>query len=94
MSQETSKTFIDEINSNEPKQIYNTKKTDVCHTDDIWSLDILDLKDYGPENNRNYRFIFVAIDNLFSLNWLDNPSQKNAQTIKDFFENILITSKS
>ena len=28
---------------------------DVYHVDDIWSLDILDLEDYGPENTRKYR---------------------------------------
>ena len=31
------------------KKIYPTNKTDVYHIVDIWSLDILDLKDYGPE---------------------------------------------
>ena len=54
MSQETIQTFIDEINSKEPKQNFNSKKTEVCHIDDIWILDILDLKHYGPEVNRNY----------------------------------------
>ena len=29
-------------------------KIDVYQIDDIWSLDILDLKDYGPENARGY----------------------------------------
>ena len=82
MSQETIKTFIDESNSKEPKQNYNTKKTDVCHIDDIWSLDLLDLKDYVPENNRNYRYFSVAIGKLFSLNWLDNPSQKTLKRKK------------
>ena len=43
--------FIDEIYSKPPKMIYVTNKTDVNHNDDVWSLDILDLKDYGPENN-------------------------------------------
>ena len=28
------------------------KKTDVHHNDDIWSLDILDIKYYGPENSK------------------------------------------
>ena len=31
------------------------KQTDVYHIDGIWSLGILDLKDYGPENKRGYR---------------------------------------
>ena len=37
--------------------MYITNKTNVCHTDDIWSLDFLDLNVYGPENKRGYRYI-------------------------------------
>ena len=46
------KIFINEIYSKPPKRNYSTNKTDVCHIDDVCSLDILDLKDHGPENNR------------------------------------------
>ena len=28
----------------------SANKTDVYQFDDIWSLDMLDLKNYGPEN--------------------------------------------
>ena len=56
----------------------------------IWSLDILDLKDYGPENNRGYRYLLVVIDNFSKFGFTKN---KNAQKIKDSFENILISSK-
>ena len=55
MTQKNIKSFIKELNSNSPRKYYDTNKTDFYHIDDIWSLDILDLKDYGPENNRNYR---------------------------------------
>ena len=44
-----------EIYSKPPERKYSTNKTDFYHIDDFWSLDILDLKDYGPENNRGYR---------------------------------------
>ena len=53
---------INEIYSKTPKNCYATNKTNVYHIDDIWSLDILDLKDYGPENNRGYRKVLVIID--------------------------------
>ena len=33
---------------------YPTNKTDSFHIDIIQSLDILDLKYYGPKNNRNF----------------------------------------
>ena len=51
-TQKSIKSFVNEINSRAPKKNYPTNKTDVYHIDDIWSLDILDQNDYGPENNR------------------------------------------
>ena len=72
---------------------YPTNKTDVYHIDDIWSLDILDLKDYGPKNNRGYRYVLVTIDNFSKYGFTIPLKSKNAQTIKDSFENILIGSK-
>ena len=93
MTQKNIKIFINEIYSKPPKKCYPTNKTDVYHIDDIWSLDILDLKDYGPENNRGYRFVLVTIDNFSKYGWTIPLKNKNAQTIKDSFENILISSK-
>ena len=54
MTQKTIKIIINEIYSKPPKNNYATNKTVVYHIDDIWSSDTLDLKDYGPENNREY----------------------------------------
>ena len=93
MTQKNIESFINEIYSKPPKKNYITNKTDVYHIDDIWSLDILDLKDYGPENNRNYRYVLVIIDNFSKFGWTSPLKNKNAQKIKDFFENILISSK-
>ena len=93
MTQKNIKIFINEIYSKPPKKNYITNKTDVYHIDDIWSLDILDLKDYGPENNRGYRYVLVTIDNFSKFGWTIPLKNKNAQTIKNSFENILINSK-
>ena len=93
MSQKNIKIFINEIYSKPPKKNYATNKTNVYHIDDIWSLDILDLKDYGLENNRGYRYVLVIIDNFSKYGWTVPLKNKNAQTIKDSFENILICSK-
>ena len=49
MTQKTIKIFIYETYSKPPKKKYPTNKTIIYHIDDIWSLDILDLKEYGPE---------------------------------------------
>ena len=93
MAQENVKIFISEISSKPSKKNYATNKTDVYHIEDIWSLDILDLKDYGPENNRKYRYVLVIIDNFSKFGWKVPLKNKNATTIKDSFENIIITSK-
>ena len=72
---------------------YPTNKTDLYHNDNISSKDILDLRDYGPENNRRYRYVLVVVDNFSKFGWTAPLKNKNAQTIKDCFENILISSK-
>ena len=93
MTQKNIKIFINEIYSKGPKKNYDTNKTDVYHIDDIWSLDILDLKDYGSGNNKGYRYVLVTIDNFSKYGWTTPLKNKNAQTIKDSFENIPINSK-
>ena len=93
MSQKNIKIFTNEVYSKPPKKNYSTNKTNVYYIDDIWSLDILDLKDYGPKNNKGYRYVLVIIDNFSKFGWTVPIKNKNAQTIKDSFENILITSK-
>ena len=65
MTQKNIKTFINEIYSKPPKR----NKTDVYHIDYIWSMDILDLKDYGLEKNRGYRYVLVIIDNFSKFGW-------------------------
>ena len=91
MAQKNIKIFINEICIKGPKKNFATNKTDVYHIDDIWSLDLLDLKDYGPENNRNCRYVLVIIDNFSKFGWTVPLKNKNARTIKDSFENILIS---
>ena len=92
MTQKNIKIFINEIYSKPTKKNYATNKTDVYYIDNIWSLDILDLKDYGPKNNRGYRYVLVIKDNISKFGWTVPLKTKNAQTIKDSFENILISS--
>ena len=93
MTQKNIKIFLNEIYSKPPKKNYVTNKTNVYYIDDIWSLDILDLKDYGPGNNRGCRYVLVIIDNFSKYGWTVPLRNKNAQTIKDSFENFLISSK-
>ena len=69
MSQKNIKIFINEVYSKPPKKIYVTNKTDVYHIDNIWSLELLDLKNYGFENNRGYRYVLVIIDNFSKFGW-------------------------
>ena len=64
MTQKLIKFFINEIYQKPPKKSYPTNKTDVNHIDDIWSLAILDLKDYGPEIFRGYKYVLIVKDNF------------------------------
>ena len=84
MTQKSIKGFIDEIFSKLPKKYYLTNKTDVYHFDGIWTLDILDLKDYGPENNRGYRYVLLVIDNFSKFGFTKPLQNKNSRTKKDF----------
>ena len=93
MTQKSIKLFINEVYSKPPKKNYPTNKTDVYYIDESWSLDILDLEDYGPENNRGYRYVLGTIDNFSKYGWTVPIKNKNAQTIKDSFENIIMSSK-
>ena len=93
MTQKSIRMFINEIHSEPPKKSYATNKTDVFYIDNIWSLDVLDLKDYGPENNRKYRYVLVVIDKFSKFGWTVPVENKNAQTIENSFGIILISSK-
>ena len=93
MTQKNIKIFINEIYSKRVKRNYATNKTDDYHIDDIWSVDILDLNDYGPKNNKGYRYVLVVIDGFSKFGWTTPIKNKNCQTIKYSFGNILIISK-
>ena len=93
MTKKTIKTLLNEFYSKPPKKIYATNRTDVYHIDDIWSLDTLDLKEYGPENNRRYRYVLVILDNFSKFGCTTPLKNENAQTMKLTFEIFLITSK-
>ena len=93
MTQKNIKIFENEIYSKPPKKNYATNKTNVYHIDDIWSLHILDLKDYGPGNKRGYRYVLVILDDFSKYGFTIPLKNKNAITIKDSFENILLSSK-
>ena len=93
MTQKSIKRFINEIYSKPPKKNYPTNKTDVNYLDDILSLDIIDLEDNGPENNRGYRYVLVVFDNFSNVGWTIGLKNKNAETVKDSYKNIIISSK-
>ena len=78
---------------NQPKRNYPTNKTDVFYTGDIWSLYILDLKIYGPENNRGYRYVLVIIDKFINFGWSIPLKFENGQSIKDCSGSIIMSSK-
>ena len=82
MSQKTINIFKNQLHSKPSKKKYNTNKTDVYHIADIWSLDVLDLKNNGPENKRGYRYVWVVIDNFSKFGWTIPLKGKNSQSKK------------
>ena len=82
-------TFINEIYFRPPKKNYSTNKTIVKHIDDTWSMDLLDMIDYGVKNNKGYRYILVVIDNFSKFGWVVPLKNKFAQTITDEVSNLI-----
>ena len=93
MTQKSIKVFMNENYSKPPKKNYHTIKPDVQYIDDIWSLDIIDLKGYNPKNNRRYRYVLLVIDHFSDFGWTVVLKNETAQTINTSFENILISSQ-
>ena len=57
------------------------------------SIDLLDLNDYGPKNNKGYRYCLIVIDNFSKYGWVIPIKNKNSQTVKDFIlKHILLSS--
>ena len=55
--------------------------------------EILDLKDYGPQSFRGYRYVLIVIDNSSEFGWTVALKSENVQTITNSFEKILKSSK-
>ena len=64
MTQRTIGVLLNENHSKLHKKNNSTNKTDVIQIDDTWSLEVFDLEDYRPENNRGKRFFLVVINKL------------------------------
>ena len=92
MKKELIKTFSDEIYSKPPKKNYPTNKTMIKSVDDTWSSDLLDMNDYGPKNNKGYRYILVVIDNFSKFGWTIPLKNKFSQSITDAFSKIIKSS--
>ena len=93
MIQKTIKTSLNVVYSKPPKKNYPRNKTGVYLIDDIWSLNLLDLKDYNPSKNRGFKHVLDVIDHFTKIGWTVHLKNRVSQTIKHSFENILLFSK-
>ena len=93
MTRRTNYVFIDEIHAKPPIKINSNNKNDGYNFFDIWSVDILDIQNYGPESNVGYRYVLVVIDNFSKFGWATPLKNKNAQLLKESFEIFFKTSK-
>ena len=86
MTQRTFETFIDEICSKPAKRKHITNPADVFRIDDTWSLEKLDLEDYGLRNIRDYRYVLVVIDNFPKVGWTVLAKKKCSSYNKPFWK--------
>ena len=93
MKRDWTKICIDEIYSRPPLRSYPTNKIVYNHIDEIWSIDFADMIDYKISNNKNYRYIFITIDNFSNYLWSIPIKNKYSQTITNEFSNKLTKSK-
>ena len=87
------KIFIDEVFSSFPTKKYPTNKIVYNYIDEIWSIYLIDMLDYGFSNNKGYRYILTIFDNFSKYFWCVRSKNKFGQTIRDEFSTILTTSK-
>ena len=93
MTQKSIKFSLNETFSKPPIKNYTTNKTDLFYIDNFWSLGILDLKDYGPENKKNIRYVLVVFHKVPNFGWTVLLRNKNVGTIKDSSKKVLMSSK-
>ena len=86
-------TFINEIYSKPPKKNYETNRTLLKSIDETWSADLLQMDDYGVENNKGYKYILTVIDNFSKFGWTVPLKNKFAKTVTEAFSNIINNSK-
>ena len=92
LKKDTKKIFINEINSKPPHKSYETNETMIKSIHDVWSSDLIDMKDYDPKNNRSYRYLLVAIDKFSKIGWTIPLKNKHVQSITDAFSGIIKSS--
>ena len=71
--------------SSPPECFYPTNKIIIKSIGDTWSSDLLDMNDYGPKNNKGYRYVLVVIDKFSKFAWTTPLKNKYAQSITDAF---------
>ena len=87
------KIFVDEIYGKSPKKNYPTNKIVYNNVDEIWSIDLVDMIDYKISNNKQFRYMFIIIDNFSKLLWAIPLRNKYGETVTKEFSNILSSSK-
>jgi Integrase core domain/Chromo (CHRromatin Organisation MOdifier) domain len=63
----------------------------VSNIDDVWGVDLCDMRKYKRENN-NYTFLLCVIDVLSKFAWVRCLKDKTALSVKLAFENIILKS--
>ena len=87
------KIFIVKMYSSPPRKIFPSNKIVYIQIDEIWSIDLLNMSDYGNSIDRGYRYILVVFDNFSKCTWCNPLKNKYARTIKGEFSKKITTIK-
>ena len=69
------------------KKNYDTNKTGVKQIDNIWSLNLPGMTDYGKKSNRGYSYVLAMTDKFSKYGWCIALKRITAQTISNDFSN-------
>ena len=79
--------FIEEIYAKPFKKNYAIEKTHEFFIEDTWSRTLSDLVNVGPKKIKaQCKCILIIADNFSKSGWTVPSINKNAQTVKEYFE--------
>ena len=78
----------------EPKQKFQRRRVVATTINSQWQCDLMDVKIFDPRENKNVKFILIAIDVVSRKMFAEPLLSKSAQNTLEAFKSIITKSKS